>query len=349
MRRRNGLVVLLMLLLFIPGCAQEESVTKIEFKHEIGTDSDEIKTLRSLQKIDDLYVITYYGDYAKRLDEMNSKIRREGFGADGKAGNPAFACSMFAALGNPDNLLYGRNFDNPDCGVLVGYYAPADGYASIGFSRINDLGFEKDEDPTARPIEERKLLLNSVFFTPDGMNECGVAVALAALQGVKIDVDESKKSIFITCLVREILDHAKNIAEAVAICKQYNVFDSSESIVSHHLLISDPSGKSVIVEYAEGEWKVMSNKESWQVITNSPLFNVPEAKRKSKCWRYKRASELLEKAYGEVGWKDAMSILKSVSVKGTQWSTICDMQSKEIYISLYRDYKNIKKLIIDSR
>jgi penicillin V acylase-like amidase (Ntn superfamily) len=115
--------------------------------------------------------------------------------------------------------------------------------------------------------------------------------------------------------------------------------------VSHHLLISDPSGKSVVVEYHDGEWRVMPSKKSWQVITNSPLYNVPEEKRMLSCWRFKRASGLLEKTKGEIDWKAGMNILKSVSVKGTQWSTICDMKRQEIFISLYRDYKNIKKII----
>jgi hypothetical protein len=345
MRRRFSAVAIILFFLFLQGYAQD-NVKRIRFKQVNSSESDEIRTLKSLQKIDDLYMITYYGDYNERLDEINRKILDEGISSVKKLEGEEFECSLFAAFGNPDNLIYGRNFDNPDCGVLVGYYNPSDGYASIGFSRINDLGFEKDEDPTSVPIEKRKLLLNSAFFTPDGMNECGVAVALAALSGVKTNVDEKRKSIFITCLVREILDHAKNIEEAIEICKKYNVFDSSESIVSHHLLISDPSGKSAIAEYHGGEWKVMLNKKPWQVVTNSPLYDVPERKRILTCWRYKKASDLLKKTNGDVDWKAGMNILKSVSVKGTQWSTICDMKNKEIFISLYRNYDDIKKVII---
>ena len=179
------------------------------------------------------------------------------------------------------------------------------------------------------------------------MNECGVAVALAALRGAKTYVDKKRKSIFITCLVREILDHAKNIDEAVEICKKYNVFDNGESTVSHHLLISDPSGKSVITEYNGGEWKVMPNKKPWQVVTNSPLYDEPEQKRIKTCKRYKKASDLLKKTNGDVDWRAGMNILKSVSMRGTQWSTICDMKSKEIYISLYRNYDDIKKVVIE--
>jgi hypothetical protein len=53
---------------------------------------------------------------------------------------------------------------------------------------------------------------------------------------------------------------------------------------------------------------------------------------------------MLEEANGEVDWRVGMDVLKSVSMKGTQWSTICDMKRKEIYISLYRDYQDIKKI-----
>jgi len=346
MKKRFGLVVIILLLLFLQGYAQD-NVKQINFKQVNSSESDEIKTLKSLQKINNLYMITYYGDYNERLDGINRKILMEGISSVKKLDDNVFECSLFVAFGNPNNLIYGRNFDNPDCGVLVGYYDPSDGYASIGFSRINDLGFKKDENPMNLPIEKRKLILNSVFFTPDGMNECGVAVALAALSGVNTNVDKKRKSIFITCLVREILDHAKNIDEAVEICKKYNVFDNGESIVSHHLLISDPSGKSAIVEYNSGGWKVMFNKKPWQVVTNSSLYNVTEEKRILTCWRYKKASELLKKTNGVIDWKAGMNILKSVSGKGTQWSTICDMISKEIYISLYRNYDDIKKVVIE--
>jgi hypothetical protein len=346
MKRGLGSVTIILLFLFLQGYAQD-NVQQISFEQVNSSESDEIRTLKSLQKIDDLYTITYYGDYNERLDEINKKILTDGISSVKKLEDEALECSLFSATGDPDSLIYGRNFDNPDCGVLVGYYDPSDGYASIGFSRLNDLGFEKDEDPLSLPIEKRRLLLNSAFFTPDGMNECGVAVALAALNGVKTAVDKKRKSIFITCLVREILDHANNIDEAVKICNKYNVFDNGESRVSHHLLISDPSGKSVIVEYYDGGWKTMSSNNPWQVVTNSPLYNVPEEKRIRTCWRYKKAADLLKKAKGIVDWKAGMNILKSVSVKGTQWSTICDMTSKEIYISLYRDFDNIKKVVIE--
>jgi hypothetical protein len=338
---RNKLLILLIFLVWSSSYAQKQ-VTEIHFNSVNTSEADSIRTLKSLKKTDNLYMMTYYGDYEDRLDKVDYQIINNGFKLVTKLKGGKIECSMFAAFGS--SLLYGRNFDNPDCGVLVTIYHPTDGYASIGFSRINDLGFEKDDDPRLLSLEKRRLLLNSPFFTPDGLNENGVAVALAALKSVNIKVDKNKKSIFITRLVREILDHAQNIDEAVSIIKKYNIFDNGVNKASHHLLISDPSGRSVIVEYAKDDWQVLPNKRSWQAITNSPLFKIAEDSRKKTCWRYKTITEQLEKNNGIMTWEDGMNLLEQVSVEGTQWSTICDIKKKEIYISIYRNYSNIKKI-----
>jgi hypothetical protein len=338
---RQKLVIFFVTVVCGLGCTQVD-VEPLEFNRIDTSEADSIRTLKSLQKIDDLFMMTYYGDYDLLLDETNERIIKDGTQAVKRLEGEGRGCSMFAALG--DLPLYGRNFDNPDCGVLVSMYRPSDGFASVGFSRMNDFGFDENEDPTSLPLNKRELLLNAPFFTPDGMNECGVAVALAALRSTRICLAKNKKSLFITCLVREILDHARNIDESVSIIKKYNVFDNDINTVSHHLLISDASGRSAIVEYSEDEWRVMSNEEPWQVIANSPLYNISEESRKSDCWRYKILYEKLEKVNGNITWEEGMELLESVSVKGTQWSTICDLKRREIYISLYRDFNRIKKI-----
>jgi len=338
---RKKLFILLIFLVSSTSCAQKQ-ITEIHFNSVYTSEADSIRTLKSLKKIDNLYMMTFYGDYDKRLEEVDQQIQKKGFDSVRKLEGSKIECSMFAAFG--ETPFYGRNFDNPECGVLVSIYHPTNGYTSIGFSRMNDFGFEKGDDPISLLLEKRSLLLKAPFFTPDGMNEKGVAVALAYLEAVKIKVDKNKKSIFITRLVREILDHAQNIDEAVAIIKKYNIFDSRINRVSHHLLISDPSGRSVIVEYSGDDWQVIPNKNSWQAITNSPLFKKTEESRKKTCWRYEKLSEQLEKKNGIMTWEDGMNLLRQVSVEGTQWSTICDMKKKEIYISIYKDYSNIKKI-----
>lgn len=338
---RRKLLILFIILVWGISCAQKQ-VVEINFNSIESSEADSIRTLKSIQKTGNLYMMTYYGDYDNLLDKVDQQIINSGFESVRNLKGNKFECSMFTAFG--EAKLYGRNFDNPECGVLMSIYHPTDGYASIGFSRMNDFGLKNGENPTLLPLEKRRLLLNATFFTPDGMNEKGVAVALAALRSVKIKVDKNKKSIFITRLVREILDHAQDVDEAVTIIKKYNIYDSGVDQLSHHLLISDPSGRSVIVEYSGDDWQVMPNKNNWQAITNSPLYKISEGSRKKACWRYQSLSDQLKNKNGIFNWQEGMDILKSVSVEGTQWSTICDMKKKEIYISIYRDYTNIKKI-----
>ncbi len=330
------LFILLAGLLFLPYCsarAQEsENVGKNIKPGELS--EREIKTLNSLKKINGLYTMTYYANYDSLTDKINETLL-------GRKPNPRkTGCSLFTALGNPARPLYGRNFDNPACGVLLGRYKPGGGYASIAFSRMNDFGFSKNSDPTSLPLPERRRLLEAPFYAADGVNECGVSVALAYLPRVTTTVDKNKKTLFVTRWIREILDHAKNIDEAVAIATKYNIFDEKANILSHHILIGDSSGSSVIVEYSDGKMRVMPNTEPWQVVTNSPLYKIYPGL--ESCWRFRSAYEQLKERNGQITWQEGMNVLKSISVPGTQWSWVSDMKSGEIYFALYRDFDQIK-------
>ena len=177
-------------------CNSQDALPVLTFSEVISSEADWLKTLKSLKKSDNLYMMTYYGNYDSLLDEVNEKIIDRGTGSVKILPDPEMGCSMFAAFGDTDSYIYGRNFDNPECGVLMTKYKPSNGYASIGFSRMNDFGFDTDDDILSLPPEKRKLLLNAPFFTPDGMNERGVTAALAALQSVNMKNDKSVKSIF---------------------------------------------------------------------------------------------------------------------------------------------------------
>ena len=194
--KRKFRILLIALLWLNISCAQKQTI-EIDFKSVNTSEADSIRTLKSIKKSGNLYMMTFYGDYNRRLDKVDQQIIHSGLESVRTLKGSNFECSMFAAFAT--NQIYGRNFDNPECGVLICIYQPPDGYASIGFSRMNDFGFNKDDDPSELPLEKRRLLLNAPFFTPDGMNEHGVAVALAALRGVKIKIDKnsSKAGLFI--------------------------------------------------------------------------------------------------------------------------------------------------------
>jgi len=206
------------------------------------------------------------------------------------------------------------------------------------------MGFEKGEDPTQLPIEDRQLLLNSVLFADDGINEQGVAVALASVDDAQIVRDDNKKLVCISYLMRKILDHAGNLEEAINIVKSHDVFDKDINTISHHLLIADASGKSAATEYHDGEWKIMRNTKPWQIVTNTRLFNMSEEWLRSHCNRYRAADDYLTRANGKVTDEEGLDVLTIMSVSETQWSTVYDLQNKQVNIALYRDYKNISSV-----
>ena len=355
MKTKNFIIFVIILLLSTLYCSIENdgnddnnpdiaalNVHSIEFENIETTESEPIRTLKSLKREGELYMITYYGDYNSLLDELNEKIITEGIDSVVPGNNARFECSIFTAFGDPDHPIFGRNFDNNiERGVLVGLYSPPDGYQSISLSRMSDMGFDRGEDPTILPVENRQRLLNSVFFPVDGMNERGVSIALATGENAAINRDENKKLIFITYLLREVLDHSGNVEEAVEIVKNYDVFDVNTSTISNHLLISGPDGNSVIAEYYNGEWKFMPNDRPWQIVTNTLLFNVSEESRRNECWRYRTVDNYMEQVDGWISWEEGMNVLESISVEDTQWSSLYDMENKDIYISLYRDFDDI--------
>ncbi|MCG2767342.1 MAG: hypothetical protein L6435_03025, partial [Anaerolineae bacterium] len=162
----------------------------------------EAATLGSLEQVDDypLYTMRYYADYGWRaavIDRADGAWAShvvpllETFGERVSAGGrlptgepvPAWACSLFAALGDADNMLYGRNFDWQFSPALLLFTDPPDGYASVSMVDIAYLGFEGARAGTLTdlPLAERLLLLDAPFWPFDGMNERGLVVGMAAV------------------------------------------------------------------------------------------------------------------------------------------------------------------------
>ena len=327
---------------------EDVEVQILEFMTIETSEPDTIRTLKSLKREGDLYMMTYYGDYRERLEALNSRIVEHGISSVIPTGTSRDECSIFSALGNPDLPVFGRNLDNyTQRAVLVGLYTPPDGYASIAMTNMSNMGFHPNDDPTLLPVEDRTILLNSVLFATDGMNERGLTIALASVEAESIVRDENKKLVNISYLQREILDFAGDLDEAIAIVENRDVFDKDTNTLSHHILIADVSGRSAVVEYRDGQWRIMRNERPWQVVTNIRLFNVSEESRRSGCWRYNTADSYLENTHGNVTWEEGMDLAEVISVSDTQWSTLYNMLNKQVYITLYREYHDIRLATIE--
>jgi hypothetical protein len=303
-----------------------------------------VATLSSLEQMDDypLYAMHYYGAYDQRA-----------FSTEGvqwlvsvNPPNPnlmvlpsAWACSLFAALGDVDNMFYGRNFDWEYSPAVLLFTDPPDGYASVSMVDIAYLGFGETRVGILidLPLIERRALLDAPFMPFDGMNEHGLVVGMAAVPGSEMPYDRDKETIDSLMVIRKMLDHARDVDEALAILQSYNIRWGGGPPL--HYLIAD-SGRSVLVEFYEGEMVMIPNETSWHLATNH-LRAIADETRYSGCWRYDRIHQRLTETEGQLTTQGAIDLLAEVSQEGTQWSVVYGMSTGDVNVTMGRQYDNL--------
>lgn len=289
-----------------------------------GLSADASGTLRSLEKLNDypFYVMHYQGDYPYPRISLP-------LSADFN-----FSCSLFAALGTSGDMLYGRNFDWMFSPALLVFTDPSDGYASASMVDLNFLGI--DNVTAAKlvdlPLSARDALLAAPSLPFDGMNEYGLVIAMAAIPDEYIDdasYDPSKSNIGSIDVIRQILDHARDVDEALEIFDGYNIdFGGGPPI---HYLIADRTGSAVLVEFYQSEMIKLINQVPWHMATNH-LRCIAQGD--GRCPRYRVISERLSAVNGQLDTKSAMRLLFDVKQASTQWSAVYNMTSGEINIAL---------------
>ncbi|MBI9037138.1 MAG: linear amide C-N hydrolase [Bacteroidales bacterium] len=312
--------------------------------------SETLATINSFSHLGDFHTINYSGDYEEILDYLDNLY----VGGKNQLFDD-FGCSLYLGTGDPENIFFGRNFDNPQQDVLVGKYSSPGCYESIALNRLADLGLPVGTNFNNLTPSQSLLLLRAPYFAADGLNSMGVACGLAYVEEVDVEIDTTKQNIFITRWVREILDHAANVEEAIEITNSYNIIDNmfGNNTLCHHLLVSDGTGATAILEYHDGQFKVIDPEVNWQILTNTPIYNVPLHQLFSQCYRYELLYLALEDQNGEIlDWRNGLDILElptwgNIS-NGTQWSNLFDLNENMMYLSLYRDFDNIVQVNVEN-
>lgn len=303
----------------------------------------ELKTLATLKKIDDfpLYEMHYYGDYGfDSFLQAGIQIdnRTQSYFQEIDAG---WACTCFAALNEKGNLVFGRNFDWYRHPALILFTNPPEGYASVSMVDISYLGFDNEEPSQI----ERRRLLDTPYWPFDGMNEYGLAVGLMAVPYADSGQDPKKVTIGSLHVVRLLLDYAKNVGEALSLIQNYNIeFQGGPPL---HYLVSDSSGNSVVIEFVEGEMRVIRNNERWQVATNFVISDVRPEGRKARCNRYRKAHETLEQEDGNISQKEAMTLLGDVSQASTLWSAVYNITTGDIQVVMGKKYSEVREFTLE--
>jgi len=342
------LKIISLVLIFLPlvGCRVNTSVAtaqpglQSEGRRADGLSQDEAATLTSLALVDDypLYTMHYFGGYDHRralsADFEGLKEVAQSF-VELSPVRPAWGCSLFAALGDEDNMLYGRNFDWEYSPAILMFTDPPDGYASVSMVDIAYLGFSGEGAGRLvdLPLLERTALLDAPFLPFDGMNERGLAVGMAAVSPGDMPLDPQKETVGSLMVIRMMLDQASTVDEAVSILGSYNI--DYEGGPPLHYLIADGSGESVLVEFYQGKMVVIPNENPWHLATNFLRASVGKNTH-NVCWRYDRLFENLSETGGQISASEAMNFLQAVSQENTQWSIVYGMSKGEVAVVMNR-------------
>jgi predicted choloylglycine hydrolase len=201
---------------------------------------------------------------------------------------------------------------------------------------ITYLGFdgEPSKKLTDLPLKQRRALLQAPFLPFDGMNEKGLAIGMAAVPPGDMTPDPQKETIDQLVVIREILDHAATVDEAIRILGSYNIEMGEVPI---HYLIASASGNSALVEFHQGQMVVTRNELPWQQATNF-LVAATHDSPTGACWRYDLIGERLNKNGGQITTVEGLNLLADVSQPSTQWSILYDMTSGEVQVVMGRNY-----------
>jgi hypothetical protein len=338
-RKRVSAVVFLFLIVgFCLICSRDDQPDIATNPSEPAQGLDTLRTINSLEKVaDNLYTIAFHGDYTDIMATVNDRFLGPVLVHDTDRRKPGYSCSLFSVFGDPGTRLFGRSFDNPAgwrCLTLVVRCDPPDGHASVSLVRMRDFGFELGVDFDDLAFIDKIALLEAAYHPPDGINEYGVVAGLASVPVVNFRPDPEKKSIWITVLVREILDHARNVDEAAAIAGQYNICCPTAGSLGVHVLVADPSGRSIILEMFDDEIRVIENNEPWQVLTNSPVYNLSIEQQRAACWRFDWIYDFLQSENGSVEQSACMDVLNRVGNTWSQWSAVYDMSFSALHLVL---------------
>ncbi|PKM93099.1 MAG: hypothetical protein CVU84_17550 [Firmicutes bacterium HGW-Firmicutes-1] len=257
-------------------------------------------------------------------------------------------CTTYSAQNVAGDYLYGRNCDyfSDDTAILL-YTKPNDGYASVSMTDGVYFGYENENSN----IEEiKKYMKAAAYFPVDGMNECGVAIASCSVLA-KNKNELGKVSISSLNVIRLVLDYAKDVDEAVELMKKYNLyFELTDIVDQSHYMISDATGKSVIVEFVKGEMIVLNSNYPWQVNTNFVISNFEkEEDALGVCYRYKLAFNDLKEKKGVLKENEPMELLSDVSQEHTLYSTVYNKTSGDIQVAIRRKYESTYQFKIEMK
>jgi len=317
---------------------------------------NELRSLASIRQIDDysMFQMTYFGDYGfddfllvgaesdRDIEEfvVERLLRGIPFSFDVTGGG----CTVFVVRNEVGEVIFGRNFDFDHSPSMQVVTRPSNGYASISTVNLLFLGYSEDNLPSGLNWNSFPAL-GAPLLPFDGMNEKGVAIALLAVPEAEPPFYENRVMLNTTTAIRLVLDRAANVDEAIELLRQYNIY-FSEGIYCQ-FLIADASGRSVIINYWNGELKVTETDEDFQIASNFiPYNDLNIGEGFDEFERYDRVRAVIENNGGTLSEMQIVDLLAEVGVvhngeNRLQWTVIYNLSTLEGIIFAGRNTENL--------
>lgn len=328
----------------------------------------QLQAAGTIRKLDDgLWSMEYKGDYgfdefleqggatsdSEMGDYIASFLSRGFWKPDTSTAGGQYGCSTLAVHSPDGAALFGRNFDWEECNIMLVHTIPKDGYESVATCNLDFLGFGSDWKPDGS-LGDKFMALASVYTILDGMNEKGLCVAdLMVSHEPGLDQDTEKPDITITSGLRLLLDKAANVEEALELLSQYDMHFSLGR--AQHFSLSDATGRSVAVEWINGEMVVTDT----PVVTNFYLHQDDGTSGSRQSYiRFDTLSELRQTADGvmtSAEVRDALAAAAQSNFPGenggelTCWSLVCDQRELSVRFYAAEDWEHPYMMVLGQK
>ena len=306
---------------------------------------NKIRSVLSIQKAGSgLYCMEYTGTLKTdklletdihSLPEMVEWIRKEEYcGLPFSIDMDNIGCSAFAAKTPEGNVLMGRNFDYGETDTLMVHTAPKNGYASYAMADLKVMGVG-NLNGLIRPdtLLGKIIMLAVPYGVSDGVNEAGLGVSILELTIGETHMNTEKHDLSIYTAIRVLLDKCATVDEALTLLADQDIHTGVG--VSYHLFIADKTGRSVVVEWLDGEMCV----NELNAATNSVLTEGAHFGEGSNDKRYSILVDGL-KEHGSILTKDeARDLLEAASKGNTEWSCVYDLTDFSFDVYMDRCYE----------
>ena len=322
-----------------------------------------IKAANSVEKLEDgLYAMEFAGDDGFDAflaqggadsdggvaDYLISFLSHGFYKTDSKVQTGDFGCSTIFTQDANGTYFFGRNYDWAECQAMIVHNKPKNGYESVSTCCLDFLGFGDSYVPDGSMME-RIQSIAALYVPLDGMNSAGLVVAdLVAGDNEETRQKNGKADLTTTTAIRLLLNQAATVDEAIALLKQYDMHSSIG--MAHHLSIADAHGRSVVVEYVNGEMLVTET----CVVTNHYL-SACEKQGLGSAQSHERYDTLAAHT-GPAGAGEVRALLENVAQKNypqtkdayekTMWSIVyCpEKHNADFYFAENYEHKYILNL-----